>query len=88
MSTESMASYSRMTFPALEDVDLGRSSLQEQARGHAAGYASGLRAAAEETERLRARLTAEHEAALAVGRQQVARSVRSSTVRCAAWNSR
>lgn len=75
MSTEPMTRYSRMTFPALEDVELGRSSLQEQARGHAAGYASGLRAAAEETERLRARLNAEHEAALAVARQQVARSV-------------
>lgn len=75
MSTESLASYSRMTFPALEDADLRRMSLQEQARGHAVGYASGLRAAAEETERLRARLTAEHEAALALGRQQISRSV-------------
>lgn len=75
MSPEPAASYSRLSYPALEEVDLSRGSLQEHARGHASGYAAGLRAAAAETERLRAQLRAEQEADQAAGRQEIHRSV-------------
>ena len=75
MSTDSAMAYSRLTYPALEDVDLSRNSLQEQARGHASGYAAGLRAAAVETEQLRARLKTEHQAALESGREEIGRAV-------------
>ena len=71
MSTESVQAYSRLTYPALEDVDLTRVNIHEQARGHATGYAAGLRAAVAETEQLRARLRAEHEAALEAGRENI-----------------
>lgn len=75
MSAEPVPAYSRLTYPALEDVSTPRGSMQEQARGHATGYAAGLRAAAAETERLRARLAAEHEAALHRGREEIRRAV-------------
>ena len=75
MSTDSATGYSRLTYPALTDADLSRSSLQEQARGHAAGYASGLRAAAAQTQRQRAQLKTEHQAALAAGREEISRAV-------------
>ncbi|WAP51669.1 FliH/SctL family protein [Arthrobacter sp. ATA002] len=75
MSAEPAPAYSRMQYPALEDVTSPRGSLQEQVRGHAAGYAAGLRAAAAETELVRSRLLAEHEAALAAGRTEIHRAV-------------
>ncbi|MET4061651.1 flagellar assembly protein FliH [Arthrobacter sp. UYP6] len=75
MLVEPAPAYSRMTYPALEDLSVPRGNAQEQARGHASGYAAGLRAAAAETELLRARLVADHEAALAAGRDEIRRAV-------------
>ena len=75
MLVEPAPAYSRMTYPALEDVSLPRGSVQEQARGHASGFAAGLRSAAAQTEILRAQLVADHEAALAAGRDEIRRAV-------------
>lgn len=55
MSTE----FSLAQYPTLSGQ--GTSGTRGEVRGHAAGYAAGLRAAADDTEALRARLLAEHD---------------------------
>lgn len=70
MSTEP---YTRVTFPVLRSeapaTDRGFT------QGHAAGYAAGMRAAAEELRRLREKLLAEQAEGLDAGRLAVARAV-------------
>lgn len=54
------AGFSTMAFPRLRIAQQERIDEQEHARGHAAGYAEGLRAAAREEEARAARHEAEH----------------------------
>lgn len=55
----------RMAFPVLGSATTRDLAAAADVRGHAAGYAAGLRAAQAETDALRARLQAEHTARLA-----------------------
>ena len=71
MLTEPGQVHSRLTYPSLDDLDLSRSSAADRARGHAAGYAAGLRAAYAETANLREALLREQEAVLAAGREEL-----------------
>ncbi|WP_157156820.1 FliH/SctL family protein [Diaminobutyricimonas sp. LJ205] len=57
MSTEV---FSKLTFPALADPQSERIELQARSRGHAAGYADGLRAAEAEVAALKDRLATEN----------------------------
>jgi flagellar assembly protein FliH len=57
MSTEV---FSKLTFPALADPQSERIELQARSRGHAAGYADGLRAAEAEVAALKDRLASEN----------------------------
>ncbi|HEY9498137.1 MAG TPA: FliH/SctL family protein [Terrimesophilobacter sp.] len=57
MSTE----FSLAQYPTLLASGQGTNGTRGEVRGHAAGYAAGLRAAAEDTEALRATLRAEHD---------------------------
>jgi len=64
----------RVAFPVIGQPREERTTAAD-VRGHAAGYAAGLRAAEAETAALRARLLAEHEAAVASLRAEAARRV-------------
>jgi flagellar assembly protein FliH len=57
--------FAPVAFPVITDAALTRRAASADVRGHAAGYAAGLRAAQVETDALRARMDAEHEARLA-----------------------
>ncbi|PYY43336.1 hypothetical protein [Curtobacterium sp. MCPF17_046] len=57
--------FAPVAFPVITDAAVTRRAASADVRGHAAGYAAGLRVAQVETEALRARLVAEHEARLA-----------------------
>jgi flagellar assembly protein FliH len=57
--------FAPLAFPVITDAALARRAASADVRGHAAGYASGLRAAHVETEAIRARMDAEHAARLA-----------------------
>jgi flagellar assembly protein FliH len=57
MSTEV---FSKLAFPALTDPQSERVELQARSRGHAAGYADGLRAAETEVAALKDRLVTEN----------------------------
>ncbi|WIB27828.1 hypothetical protein [Curtobacterium sp. MCSS17_015] len=54
--------FAPVAFPVITDAALTRRAASADVRGHAAGYAAGLRAAQVETDALRARMAAEHEA--------------------------
>lgn len=73
MSTDTV--FSPLTYPSLGITEQDRRTAQARARGHAAGYAEGLRAAAADIQRLRDRLAAEHAAELRHGHEQVARAI-------------
>ena len=57
--------FAPLAFPVITDAALARRAASADVRGHAAGYAAGLRAAHVETEAIRARMDAEHAARLA-----------------------
>jgi flagellar assembly protein FliH len=57
MSTE----FSLAQYPTLLAAGQGTNGARGEIRGHAAGYAAGLRAAADDTEALRATLRADHD---------------------------
>jgi len=73
------AGFSTLSFPALRDVnrdaDLEQGDERSRARGHSAGYAAGIRAAAAEMDATAARLGAEHAAAVRHGQAQIDRAV-------------
>lgn len=73
MSTDAgQGPFTRLAYPPLHrDAEAARGADQARAAGHAAGYAAGLRGAAEETRQLRLRLQAEHDAALAAAREEL-----------------
>ena len=72
-TTLSTESYTRVSFPVLraEEPATDRGFTQ----GHAAGYAAGMRSAAEEQRRLQEQLLAEHAETLDAGHAAVARAV-------------
>lgn len=57
--------FAPVAFPVITDAALTRRAASADVRGHAAGYAAGLRAAQVETDALRVRMDAEHAARLA-----------------------
>jgi flagellar assembly protein FliH len=61
-----------VSLPSLGDPDADRIETQSRTRGHAAGYAAGLRAAEEERLERRAACEAEHAEVLRAGRASVA----------------
>lgn len=73
MSTEGR--FSSVIFPRLRVADHDRLDEQARARGHAAGYAEGLRAAAVDDNARVARQDAEHSAVLRHGEARVDRAV-------------
>ena len=73
MSTEGR--FSSVIFPRLRVADHDRLDEQARARGHAAGYAEGLRAAAVDDNDRVARQDAEHSAVLRHGEARVDRAV-------------
>lgn len=73
MSTEGR--FSSVPFPRLRVADHDRLDEQARARGHAAGYAEGLRAAAVDDNDRVARRDAEHSAVLRHGEARVDRAV-------------
>ncbi|PYY38665.1 MULTISPECIES: hypothetical protein [unclassified Curtobacterium] len=56
--------FAPVAFPVITDAALARRAASADVRGHAAGYAAGLRAAQVETDAARARMDAEHAARL------------------------
>ncbi|WP_160141000.1 MULTISPECIES: FliH/SctL family protein [Cryobacterium] len=64
-----------MSFPNLRDVNRDRVDEQSRARGHAAGYAEGLRAAAQAVDARMARLDAEHAAVVLRGQAEIDRAI-------------
>lgn len=75
MSTEQ--AYSPLSLPQVQTAAQSRRDEQSAAKGHALGFAAGLRAAAAETAELRARVAREHDEALAEGRARVDAAVAS-----------
>lgn len=65
----------RVAFPVLGSATTRDLAAAADVRGHAAGYAAGLRAAQAETDALRARLEAEHAARLAALHAEAVRRV-------------
>lgn len=65
----------RIAFPVLGSATTRDLAAAADVRGHAAGYAAGLRAAQAETDALRVRLEAEHTARLAALHAETARRV-------------
>ena len=65
----------RVAFPVIGDAAGRDRAASADVRGHAAGYAAGLRAAQAETDALRARLEAEHTAQIASMRADTARRI-------------
>ncbi|WP_439691457.1 hypothetical protein ACRQ4B_10850 [Curtobacterium sp. SP.BCo] len=65
----------RVAFPVIADPAGRARAVSADVRGHAAGYAAGLRQAQAETDALRARLEAEHVAAVAAVRADTARRI-------------
>lgn len=65
----------RVAFPVLGDAAGRERAASADVRGHAAGYAAGLRAAQAETDALRVRLEAEHAARLASMQADTARRI-------------
>ena len=73
--TDTAATVQRVAFPVIGDATGRDRAASADVRGHAAGYAAGLRAAQAETDALRARLEAEHAARLASMHADTARRV-------------
>ncbi|UBQ03973.1 hypothetical protein [Curtobacterium sp. TXMA1] len=69
------ATVQRVAFPVLGSATARDRAAAADVRGHAAGYAAGLRAAQAETAALHARLEAEHEARLAALHTETVRRV-------------
>ncbi|OII34913.1 hypothetical protein BIU98_02855 [Curtobacterium sp. MMLR14_010] len=67
--------FERLTFPVVADAGFANRVASAEVRGHAAGYAAGLRAAHAETEALRAQLDAAHAARSAALEAETARRV-------------
>jgi flagellar assembly protein FliH len=65
----------RVAFPVISDTVVRERAAGADVRGHAAGYAAGLRAAQAETDALRARLEAEQTARLASMHADTARRI-------------
>lgn len=65
----------RVAFPVIGGAATRARDTAADVRGHAAGYAAGLRAAQAETDALRARLAAEHDAAVAALRADTVRRI-------------
>lgn len=72
MSTEA---FSRLVYTALGAADEDQLNAQVEARGHAVGYAAGLRAAAADTELLRRTLREQYEDEMRRGQERVNRSL-------------
>ncbi|TFB60513.1 MULTISPECIES: hypothetical protein [unclassified Cryobacterium] len=68
------SNFSAVTFPSLQG-ERGAGGDASRARGHAAGYTAGLRAAAAEVDARIARLDAEQAAAGAIGQARIDRAV-------------
>jgi len=73
--TDTAATVQRVAFPVIGDAAGRDRAASADVRGHAAGYAAGLRAAQAETDAFRARLEAEHAARLASMHADAARRV-------------
>ena len=73
--TDTAATVQRVAFPVIGDAAGRDRAASADVRGHAAGYAAGLRAAQAETDALRARLEAEHAARLASVHADTARRI-------------
>ena len=86
MSTEGR--FSSVTFPRLRVADHDRLDEQARARGHAAGYAEGLRAAAVDDNDRVARQDAEYSAVLRHGEARVDRAVQLLLTAALALNKR
>lgn len=86
MSTEGR--FSSVIFPRLRVADHDRLDEQARARGHAAGYAEGLRAAAVDDNARVARQDAEHSAVLRHGEARVDRAVQLLLTAALALNKR
>lgn len=65
----------RVAFPVIGGTAATARATSADVRGHAAGYAAGLRAAQAETDALRARLEAEHTARIASQQADTARRI-------------
>lgn len=65
----------RVAFPVIGEASGRERAASADVRGHAAGYAAGLRAAQAETDALRARLEAEHAARVASMQADTARRI-------------
>jgi flagellar assembly protein FliH len=64
-----------VSLPSLSHPDADRIETQSKTRGHAAGYAAGLRAAEKEIQEQQAARDAEHAEAMRVGRATIERAV-------------
>jgi flagellar assembly protein FliH len=73
--TDTAATVQRVAFPVIADAAGRDRAASADVRGHAAGYAAGLRAAQAETDALRVRLEAEHAARLASMHADTARRI-------------
>jgi flagellar assembly protein FliH len=73
--TDTAATVQRVAFPVIADAAGRDRAASADVRGHAAGYAAGLRAAQAETDALRVRLEAEHTARLASMHADTARRI-------------
>lgn len=73
--TDTAATVQRVAFPVIGDAAGRDRAASADVRGHAAGYAAGLRGAQAETDALRARLEAEHAARLASMHADTARRI-------------
>lgn len=73
--TDTAATVQRVAFPVIGDAAGRDRAASADVRGHAAGYAAGLRAAQAETDALRTRLEAEHAARLASMHADTARRI-------------
>jgi flagellar assembly protein FliH len=82
------ATFARVAYPVLRDPATALREDEAAARGHAAGYAAGLRAAAGETAALRASLEAEHRATLAHHAARTDRAITVMSIAAAALDAR
>lgn len=67
--------FSAVSLPSLSHPDAERTETQARTRGHAAGYAAGLRAAEKELREKQTALEAEHAELLRAGRVRVERAL-------------
>ena len=67
--------FATLSFPSLRTEQQDEVDVRARATGHAAGYAEGLRAANADLDALRARLEAEHQAAIRHGQARLDRAL-------------